>query len=83
MLDCSTEMITQEQTCDQCAPDRICNVVLERLEVKKKRGKGCYIAIFMPTCTLYDSVSVGFILSPGGITNKSILKSEMDYQEGK
>ena len=38
MLDCSTAIITQEQRCNQSVHDRICNSVLEWLEVKGKRG---------------------------------------------
>lgn len=43
MLDCSTAIITQEQRCNQSVHDRICNSVLEWLEVKGKED----IAIFM------------------------------------
>ena len=39
MLDCSTEIITQEQTREQCDPDRICDLVFERLETKKKEER--------------------------------------------
>lgn len=72
-LDCSTAIITQEQRCDQPAHDRMCNSVLEWLEVKGKEN----IAIFMLACILYSSVIDGFILTSGRITNKSVCKSEI------
>lgn len=73
MLDCSTAIITQEQRCNQSVHDRICNSVLEWLEVKGKED----IAIFMLACILYSSVIDGFILTSGRITNKSVCKSEI------
>lgn len=73
MLDCSTAIITQEQRCNQSAHDRMCNSVLEWLEVKGKED----IAIFMLACILYGSVSGGFTLTSGRITNKSVYKSEI------
>ena len=77
MLDCSTEIITQEQTSEQCNPDRICDLVFERLEVKKKRGKKRYIAIFVLASVLGGCVGAGLILGPGGrVTDQSVFQSE-------
>lgn len=77
MLDCSTEIITQEKTSEQCDTDRICNLVYERLEVKKKRGKKRYIAIFVIACVLGGCVGAGIILGPGGrVTDQSVFQSE-------
>ena len=77
MLDCSTEIITQEQTSEQFNTDRICDLVFERLEVKKKRGKKRYIAIFVIACVLGGCVGAGIILGPGGrVTDQSVFQSE-------
>lgn len=82
MLDCSTEIITQEQTHEQCDPDRICDLVFERLEVKIKRGKKRYIAIFVLACVLGGCVGAGIILGPGGrVTDQSVFKSEAGFIE--
>lgn len=77
MLDCSTEIITQEQTYEHCDSDRICDLVFERLEVKKKRGKKRYLAIFIIAFVLGGCVGAGIILGSGGrVTNQSVFKSE-------
>lgn len=82
MLDCSTEIITQEQTCEQCNPDKICDLVFERLEVKKKRGKKRCIAIFVLACVLGGCVGAGIMLGPGGrVTEQSVFQSEAGFIE--
>lgn len=82
MLDCSTEIITQEKECEQCDPDRICALVFERVEVKKKRGKKRYIAIFVLACVLGGCVGAGIILGPGGrVTDQSVFELEAGFIE--
>lgn len=82
MLDCSTEIITQEQTSEQCDPDRICDLVFERLEVKKKIGKKRCIAIFVLACVLGGCVGAGIMLGPGGrVTDQSVFQSEAGFIE--
>ena len=82
MLDCSTEIITQEQIYEQCDPDRICDLVFERLEVEKKRGKKRYIAIFVLACVLGGCIGAGIILGPGGrVTDQSVFQSEAGFIE--
>ena len=82
MLDCSTEVITQEKELEQCDPDRICALVFERLEVKKKRGKKRCIAIFVLTCILGGCVGAGIVLGPGGrVTDQSVFQSEAGFIE--
>lgn len=82
MLDCSTEIITQEKECEQCDPDRICALVFERLEVKKKREKKRYIAIFVLACVLGGCVGAGIMLGPGGrVTDQSVFQSEAGFIE--
>lgn len=82
MLDCSTEIITQEQTSEQCDPDRICNLVFERLEIKKKRGKKRYIAIFVLACVLGGCLGAGIVLGPGGrVTDQSVFELEAGFIE--
>ena len=39
MLDCSTEIIAHEEMNEKCDPDKICNIVFERLELKKRRER--------------------------------------------
>ena len=82
MLDCSTEIITQEQTREQCDPDRIRDLVFERLEIKRKRGMKLYIAIFVLACILGGCVGAGIILGPGGrVTDQSIFELEAGFIE--
>lgn len=82
MLDCSTEIITQEKKFEQYDPDRICALVFERLEIKKKRGKKRCIAIFVFACALGGCVGAGIILGPGGrVTDQSVFQSEAGFIE--
>lgn len=76
MLDCSTEIITHEEMNEQCDPDKICNIVFERLELKKKRKKR-YIAFVAIASILCGCVGGGLALAPGGkVTDQSVLVSE-------
>ena len=84
MLDCSTEIITQEETSEQRDPDRICDLVFERLEIKKKRGKKRCIAIFVFACVLGGCVGAGIILGPGGrVTDQAAFQSEAGFIENE
>lgn len=77
MLDCSAEIITHEETGEQCDPDKICNIVFERLEIKKRRGQKRYAVFFVIACILCGCVGGGLILGPGGtITNQAAFESE-------
>ena len=37
MLDCSAEILTQEQESEECSPDEIVKIVFERVEIKRRR----------------------------------------------
>ena len=77
MLDCSAEILTCENTGEQCDPNKICKLVFERLEIKKKRAHKQYIASFVIACVLCGCVSAGISLGPGGkITDQSTFESE-------
>lgn len=81
MLDCSTEIITHEEMNEQCDPDKICNIVFERLEIKKKRKKRC-IAFFAIASILCGCVGGGLALAPGGkVTDQSVFVSEEGFIE--
>ena len=65
MLDCSTEIIAHEEMNEKCDPDKICNIVFERLELKKKRKKR-YIAFVAIVSILCGCVGGGLALAPEG-----------------
>lgn len=77
MVDCSAEILTRENSGEQCNSDKIRKLVFERLEIKKKRAHKQYIASFAIACVLGGCVSAGLILGPGGkITNQVAFESE-------
>ena len=76
MLDCSTEIIAHEEMNEKCDPDKICNIVFERLELKKKRKKR-YIAFVAIASILCGCVGGGIVLAPGGkVTDQSVFVTE-------
>ena len=84
MLDCSTEIIAHEEMNEKCDPDKICNIVFERLELKKKRKKR-YIAFVAIVSILCGCVGGGLALAPEGkiIEKSSCFLSEEGLIEKK
>ena len=77
MLDCSAEILTQEQKSEECSPDEIVKIVFERLEIKRRRNRKRYIGIGLIACVLCGCVGAKIILNPGGrVTDQSVFQSE-------
>ena len=79
MLDCSAEILTQEQKSEECSPDEIVKIVFERLEIKRRRNRKRYIGIGLIACVLCGCVGAKIILNPGGrVTDQSVFQSAID-----
>ena len=82
MLDCSAEILTQETLGEQCDPDKICDLVFEQLEIKKRSGRKRFIAIIAIACILCGCVGAGILLGPGGkITDQVTFETEVGLFE--
>ena len=82
MLDCSAEILTQENLGEQCDPDKICDLVFEQLEIKKRSWRKRFIAIIAIACILCGCVGAGILLGPGGkITDQVTFESEVGQIE--
>ena len=82
MLDCSAEILTQEQGLEECSPDEIVKIVFERLEIKRRRNRKRYIGTGLIACALCGCVGAKVILNPGGrVTDQSVFQSEAGFIE--
>lgn len=82
MLDCSAEILTQEQESEECSPDEIVKIVFERLEIKRRRKRKRYIGTGLIACTLCGCVGAKVILNPGGrATDPSVFQAEAGFIE--